>query len=176
MASQWFVMRAVVLCVLVVAVVCLAWGCRGQEADPCCVGPCTAEGKEKYYSIAPSLGGVMHCGECCIRPEAYPLFHIFEKNLTKGAAPLTPYFLPPPPPSLSRPPSSLPPFPSLFHPLPPSVSTLSTLAHPLTSTLAETEYPCAAHNYTVYWETESHGFPPVVATLDLYNMTGSASY
>merc|ERR1712166_138380 len=54
---------------------------------PCCQGKCAAAGQEKYWSIASSLGpfgGKKHCGECCIDPKNYNLYHFFEKNLTKS--------------------------------------------------------------------------------------------
>ena len=49
-----------------------------------CDGPCTAPGYEKYYSVDVPHG---FCGETCIHPEAYPLFKVFEKNLTKADGP-----------------------------------------------------------------------------------------
>jgi len=54
------------------------------KPKPCCQGKCAAEGKEKYYSIAKSLFGKPHCGECCMDPSKYDLFHFFENNLTKA--------------------------------------------------------------------------------------------
>ena len=53
-------------------------------AAKCCDGPCTAPGYEKYYSVDVPHG---FCGETCIHPEAYPLFKVFEKNLTKADGP-----------------------------------------------------------------------------------------
>ena len=47
--------------------------------DPCC-HHCEAP-KKKYYSIADDSGRWL-CGETCIRPSAYPVYHVFEKNLT----------------------------------------------------------------------------------------------
>ena len=58
-----------------------------QNATRCCEGPCNTTGTKKYYSIAQSLKGTWHCGECCIKPSSYWLFHIFEKNLTEAATP-----------------------------------------------------------------------------------------
>merc|ERR1719262_1169250 len=55
------------------------------EAEPCCQGHCKDASKEKYYSIAKSMTGVKHCGECCMDPKNYKLFHFFEKNLTKAS-------------------------------------------------------------------------------------------
>lgn len=52
---------------------------NARESDPCC-HHCEAP-KEKYYSIADDSGRWL-CGETCIRPSAYPVFHVFEKNLT----------------------------------------------------------------------------------------------
>merc|ERR1711865_662792 len=54
------------------------------EAEPCCQGKCAEAGLEKYWSIAKSMTGVQHCGECCMDPSKYSLYHIFEKNLTKS--------------------------------------------------------------------------------------------
>merc|ERR1719263_1396746 len=51
---------------------------------PCCEGRCTEPGQEKYWSIAKSLFGTPHCGECCMDPKKYNLYHFFEKNLTKS--------------------------------------------------------------------------------------------
>lgn len=51
---------------------------------PCCQGHCADSSKAKYYSIAKSLFGKAHCGECCMDPKKYNLFHFFEKNLTKA--------------------------------------------------------------------------------------------
>jgi len=52
------------------------------EAEPCCMGACTAP-KQKYFSIAKGIFGDRHCGECCMDPADYHLYHLFEKNLTK---------------------------------------------------------------------------------------------
>jgi len=53
-------------------------------AEPCCQGACQQSGLEKYYSIAASKAGKPHCGEVCMNPSKYNLFHFFEKNLTKA--------------------------------------------------------------------------------------------
>merc|ERR1711988_294083 len=54
-------------------------------SDPCCVGACNATaGLEKYWSIASSIFGTKHCGECCMSPSDYALYHFFESNLTKS--------------------------------------------------------------------------------------------
>merc|ERR1712205_159851 len=39
----------------------------------------------KYFSIADDSGPWL-CGETCIRDSFYPIFHIFEKNLTKATS------------------------------------------------------------------------------------------
>merc|ERR1712072_463207 len=52
--------------------------------QPCCQGACQTAGLEKYYSVAKSMTGVEHCGECCMDPKKYKLYHFFEKNLTKA--------------------------------------------------------------------------------------------
>jgi len=51
--------------------------------DKCCT-TCTAP-KNKYFSIAHDSGKWL-CGETCIRDSFFPIFHIFEKNLTKAAS------------------------------------------------------------------------------------------
>jgi hypothetical protein len=58
---------------------------KGAE-KPCCEGACKKTGEEKYYSIAKSLFGTKHCGECCMDPSQYRLYHRFEKNLTKATS------------------------------------------------------------------------------------------
>jgi hypothetical protein len=58
-----------------------------EAADtPCCQGGCKEQGLEKYWSIAKSKTGVPHCGECCMDPSKYNLYHLFEKNLTRSDA------------------------------------------------------------------------------------------
>jgi len=54
------------------------------KGKPCCQGHCADPNKAKYYSIAKSLWGTKHCGECCMEPKKYDLFHHFEANLTKA--------------------------------------------------------------------------------------------
>merc|ERR1711865_587709 len=51
---------------------------------PCCEGACKAVGTEKYYSIAEGIHGDKHCGECCMEPKHFNLYHFFEKNLKKA--------------------------------------------------------------------------------------------
>merc|ERR1711871_733732 len=57
----------------------------GDPASNCnAVCDCdTANGYAKYYSIADDSGPWL-CGETCIRPSFYWIFHIFEQNLTKA--------------------------------------------------------------------------------------------
>ena len=52
-----------------------------SEGSECCVGACEVEGEEKYYSI-----DTRHdlCGECCMKPSLYGLYHLFEKSLVKA--------------------------------------------------------------------------------------------
>merc|ERR1711988_2029769 len=52
-----------------------------QAPGKCCVS-CTAP-KEMYFSIADDSGPWL-CGQTCIRSSFYPIFHFFEKNLTKA--------------------------------------------------------------------------------------------
>jgi len=54
------------------------------EAEPCCQHMCKDPAEAKYYSLAKSLLGTRHCGECCMDPRQYPLYHHFEANLTKA--------------------------------------------------------------------------------------------
>jgi len=56
----------------------------GVASEPCCQGACKVAGEEKYYSVAKSMSGTKHCGECCMNPKSYNLYHLFEKNLTKA--------------------------------------------------------------------------------------------
>merc|ERR1719408_171047 len=51
---------------------------------PCCEGGCKEAGMEKYWSIAKGIFGTPHCGECCMDPSKYNIYHIFESNLTKA--------------------------------------------------------------------------------------------
>lgn len=61
----------------------IALNVTGSE-PPCCQGACKTPGEEKYWSIAASIFGTKHCGECCMNPKDYKLYHFFEKNLTKA--------------------------------------------------------------------------------------------
>jgi len=54
------------------------------KQHPCCEGYCAGEGWLKYYSVAKSTTGKMHCGESCLGPNQYKLFRFLEKNLTKA--------------------------------------------------------------------------------------------
>jgi len=55
-----------------------------SNGKPCCQGHCADPNQAKYYSIAKDLWGKKHCGECCMEPKKYNLFHHFESNLTKA--------------------------------------------------------------------------------------------
>ena len=48
--------------------------------DKCCV-ECTNEDTKKYYSIDTIFD---RCGECCIDPDYYWIYHIFEPGLTEA--------------------------------------------------------------------------------------------
>jgi hypothetical protein len=54
---------------------------KSDDDEMCCADACTVEGEEKYYSI-----DTRHdlCGECCMKPEDYNLYHIFERGLKKA--------------------------------------------------------------------------------------------
>ena len=48
--------------------------------ERCCV-ECTVEGEIKYYSIDTLWD---RCGECCMNPDKYWIYHIFESGLTEA--------------------------------------------------------------------------------------------
>ena len=48
--------------------------------EMCCV-ECTVEGEIKYYSIDSLFD---RCGECCLNPDKYWIYHIFEPGLTEA--------------------------------------------------------------------------------------------
>jgi hypothetical protein len=48
--------------------------------EKCCV-ECTVEGEIKYYSIDKLFD---RCGECCMNPDKYWIYHIFESGLTEA--------------------------------------------------------------------------------------------
>merc|ERR1711907_885472 len=50
---------------------------------PCCNGTCP-EGTKKFYSVDHGMGHQPFCGETCLDPKKYKLYHLFEKNLTKA--------------------------------------------------------------------------------------------
>merc|ERR1711934_969213 len=79
-------MRLSLVIVAVVATCAIAAPVNSTGGDqPCCQGACQAKGQAKYWSIAEGILGVKHCGECCMDPKDYKLYHLFEKNLTKSA-------------------------------------------------------------------------------------------
>ena len=59
------------LCLLVATVV----------SDEMCCYECTVEGEIKYYSIDSLFN---RCGECCMDPDKYWIYHIFESGLTEA--------------------------------------------------------------------------------------------
>ena len=59
------------LCLLVATVV----------SDEMCCYECTVEGEIKYYSIDKLWN---RCGECCMNPDQYWIYHIFESGLTEA--------------------------------------------------------------------------------------------
>lgn len=65
------------LCIVGATAVFLVQGTSAAEIK-CCVGACEVEGEEKYYSIDDRTD---MCGECCMMPEDYDLYHKFETNL-----------------------------------------------------------------------------------------------
>eukprot|EP00833_Pecoramyces_ruminatium_P018057 jgi/Orpsp1_1/1192089/evm.model.d7180000090535.1 len=58
----------------------LALATVASAEEKCCT-KCTKKGEEKYYSI--DLKHDM-CGECCMKPILYPVYHLFEKGLLKA--------------------------------------------------------------------------------------------
>ena len=48
--------------------------------DMCCV-ECTVEGEKKYYSIDSIFN---RCGECCMNPDKYNIYKIFEPGLKEA--------------------------------------------------------------------------------------------
>ena len=50
---------------------------------PCCNGTCP-EGTKKFYSVDHGFGHQPFCGETCLDPKKYKLYHLFEKNLTEA--------------------------------------------------------------------------------------------
>ena len=50
-------------------------------SDEKCCEVCTVEGEIKYYSIDTLWN---RCGECCINPDKYWIYHIFESGLTEA--------------------------------------------------------------------------------------------
>lgn len=49
---------------------------------PCCV-TCTAP-QDKYFSVDHGWGHPPFCGETCLNPKKYDIFHVFEPNLTSA--------------------------------------------------------------------------------------------
>lgn len=52
---------------------------NSESAEPCCE-VCVAP-QVKFYSVDEEHG---HCGECCLDPRMYPVFKVFEHNLTRA--------------------------------------------------------------------------------------------
>ena len=50
------------------------------SSEKCCE-VCTKEGELKYYSVDKLFN---RCGECCMDPDKYWIYHIFEKGLTQA--------------------------------------------------------------------------------------------
>lgn len=68
---------------MLLAIVALTMTASAHSTDePQCCQTCESP-RNKYYSIANDSGPWL-CGETCIRNFFYPIFHIFEKNLTKS--------------------------------------------------------------------------------------------
>ena len=56
-----------------------------SNEEKCC-DECTKEGEIKYYSIATGVidKTYVRCGECCMNPDQYWIYHIFESGLTEA--------------------------------------------------------------------------------------------
>jgi len=65
---------------LVTAVVLGSVISKSPEPLPKCCEAC-ADGKEKFYSVDTKHD---RCGECCMKPKLYWLYHLFESGLTKA--------------------------------------------------------------------------------------------
>ncbi len=50
-------------------------------SEEMCCEECTVEGEIKYYSIDKLFN---RCGECCMNPDQYWIYHIFESGLTEA--------------------------------------------------------------------------------------------
>ena len=57
--------------------------CHGDVIKPCC-RVCLSP-KAKYISVDHGFGHPPFCGETCLEPDKYNVYHIFERNLTKAA-------------------------------------------------------------------------------------------
>jgi len=50
---------------------------------PCCNKPCSAP-EVKFFSVDHGWGHSPFCGETCLDPKKFNLYHLFEKNLTRA--------------------------------------------------------------------------------------------
>jgi len=57
---------------------CLFEGIYGQ-----CCSNCTLP-QQKYYSVDHGFGHAPFCGETCLDPSKFNIYHVFERNLTKS--------------------------------------------------------------------------------------------
>ena len=57
--------------------------CHGHVMKPCCEN--CIPGKTKFISVDHGIGHSPFCGETCLEPSKYNLYHLFESNLTKAA-------------------------------------------------------------------------------------------
>ncbi len=73
-------MRFTGIVFLTFVLVALAGVCALSTTDQPCCKSCV-EPQEMYWSID-KLNNM--CGQCCMEPKNYPIFHIFEANLTKA--------------------------------------------------------------------------------------------
>ena len=59
--------------------------CFVLNEEMCC-DECTKEGEIKYYSVATGVidKTYVRCGECCMDPDKYWIYKIFESGLTEA--------------------------------------------------------------------------------------------
>ena len=65
------------LIVFILAVLLFAYAAAEEK----CCEECTKENEIKYYSIDTLFN---RCGECCMDPDKYWIYHIFESGLTEA--------------------------------------------------------------------------------------------
>ena len=72
-------MRVAIVLLALALVAAIAVHAESVTDQPCCKS--CVEPQEMFWSID-KLNNM--CGQCCMDPKNYPIFHIFEANLTKA--------------------------------------------------------------------------------------------